>query len=84
MNAISMTMFAHNLSISTGSQSIATFLDSITNGPDDTSTFANKLAAVVINAFPRLLSLPNPMKRWADMLRTELGKIAQDVWDASE
>lgn len=84
MNAISMTMFAHNLSISTGSQSIATLLDNITNGPDDTSTFTNKLAAVVINAFPRLLSLPNPMKRWADMLRTELGKIAQDVWDASE
>lgn len=80
-----MTMFAHNLSATSGSDSIASLLDNITNGPDASEdTTLNRLATVIIGAFPRLLNLPNPMKRWADMLRTELGKIAQEVWDEAE
>lgn len=79
-----MTMFAHNLSISSGSVSITALLDNFSNGPHDEDTTLNRIIATVIGAFPRLLSLPNPMKKWADMLRSELGKIAQEVWEAAE
>ena len=82
LNAISMTMFAHNIADS--SDSVASLLGKIANGPHPPDTTLNRLAAIIIGAYPRLLMLPNPMKRWANMLQAELGKIAQDVWDAAE
>lgn len=30
--------------------------------------------------FPYLLYLPSPIKRYANTLRTEFGRIAQEVW----
>ncbi|KAI0310795.1 cytochrome P450 [Amylostereum chailletii] len=82
LDAISMTMFSHNLS--TSSSSIPTLLNNISNGPSDEDTTLSRIATLVIGAYPRLLNLPNSMKTWADMLRTELGKIAQEVWDAGQ
>lgn len=82
LNAISMTMFAHNVCDS--SDSVASLLEKIANGPHGPDTTLNRLAAIVIGAYPRLLNLPNPMKHWADMLQVELGRIAEDVWDAAE
>lgn len=74
-----MTMFAHNLSASTGT--IPELLSNISNGPSQEDTLANRLAGLLISSFPSLLAIPNPMKTWATKLRTELGAIAQDAWD---
>ncbi|TFY52764.1 hypothetical protein EVG20_g10413 [Dentipellis fragilis] len=80
LNAISMTMFAHDPNASAGT--IPTLLRNITNGPSVNNTFT-RLMGVLIGKFPQLLSLPNPMKTWAGQLRTELGKIANEVWEES-
>ena len=77
-------MFAHDVNAHAGSESVADLLIKITNGPPDEDTYWNRIAAIVIGAWPELLNIPNPMKHWADMLRTELGRIAQDAWDAAE
>lgn len=74
-----MTMFAYNLSASTGT--IPDLLSNISNGPSQDDTLANRLAALSISSFPSLLAIPNPMKTWATKLRTELGAVAKDVWD---
>lgn len=79
LDAISMTMFAYNLSASTGT--IPELLSNISNGPSQEDTLANRLAGLLISSFPSLLAMPNPMKTWATKLRTELGAIAKDVWD---
>lgn len=79
-----MTMFAHDITASEEANSIQTLLKNISNGPGDEDTFSNRLATTVIGAYPKLLALPNPMKKWATMLRAELGKIAQEVWDAGK
>ncbi|KAI0319617.1 cytochrome P450 [Amylostereum chailletii] len=82
LNAISMTMFAHDLSAS--SSTIPALLANLSNGPSEEDTPLNRIAAVVVGAYPQMLSLPNPMKTWANMLKTELGKIAQEAWDAAQ
>ncbi|KZV72230.1 cytochrome P450 [Peniophora sp. CONT] len=82
LNAISRTMFAYDLSDPTGS--IPTLLKNISDGPDGPDTTLTRVAAVVIGTFPKLMGLPNPMKTWATMLQTELGKIAGEVWGSVE
>ena len=82
LNAISRTMFAYDLGDLSGS--IPTLLKNISDGPDGPDTTLTRIATVVINAFPKLMGLPNPMKTWANMLQTELGKIAGDVWGPVE
>ncbi|KAI0083055.1 cytochrome P450 [Irpex rosettiformis] len=81
LDAISMTMFAHSVTASDGPNSVKALLKNISDGPSGEDTAANRIAAIVIGMCPQLLALPNPMKKWATMLRTELGKIAQEVWD---
>ena len=76
-----MTMFAHSVTASDGPNSVKTLLKNISDGPSDEDTVADRIAAIVIGMCPQLLAIPNPMKKWATMLRTELGKIAQEVWD---
>ena len=76
-----MTMFAHHITASTGPNSVKMLLKNISDGPSGEDTIANRIAAVVIETCPQLLAVPNPMKTWATMLRTELGKIAQEVWE---
>ncbi|TFY80391.1 hypothetical protein EWM64_g3618 [Hericium alpestre] len=78
VDAISMTMFAHNLSA--GKEDIPGILHNIMNGPN-VDSIAARCIGIFIGMFPQLLALPNPMKSWADKLRTELGKIANKVWD---
>ena len=79
-----MTMFAHHITASTGPNSVKTLLKNISDGPSGEDTTANRIAAVVIETCPQLLAVPNPMKTWATMLRTELGKIAQAAWSSTE
>lgn len=74
-------MFAHNLTSSDGPDSVKTLLKNISDGPSDEDSTSNRLIEIVINAYPQLLALPNPMKKWATMLKAELGTIAQNVWD---
>lgn len=74
-----MTMFAYDLSASTGT--IPRLLSNISNGPSEDDTLSNRIAGLMISSFPRLLTLPNPMKTWATELRTELGAVAKDIWD---
>ena len=81
LDAISMTMFAHSVTASDGPNSVKTLLKNISDGPSDDDTTTNRIATIVIGLCPQLLAIPNPMKRWAVMLRTELGKIAQEVWE---
>jgi hypothetical protein len=38
------------------------------------------LLGVLIGTFPSLLRLPNPLSKAAATLRSELGRIARDVW----
>ncbi|KAI0029798.1 cytochrome P450 [Vararia minispora EC-137] len=82
LNGISRTMFAYDLSDPTGR--IPTLLNKFSSGPGDEDTTLKRLASLVISANPLLMNLPNPFKEWADMLRTELGTIAQKVWGAVE
>ncbi|VDC04240.1 unnamed protein product [Peniophora sp. CBMAI 1063] len=82
LNAISRTMFAYDLSDSTGS--IPSLLKNISEGPTGPDTTLARTAAVIVSTFPQLMGLPNPMKSWATMLRTELRKIAEAVWDSAE
>ncbi|PFH47746.1 hypothetical protein AMATHDRAFT_42724 [Amanita thiersii Skay4041] len=76
LDAISMTMFMHNLS--EAQDNIPALLHNITNSP-----MANRRSVLVetlVSIFPGLLRLPSPIKRWADQLRGELGSIAENVW----
>ncbi|KAI0345465.1 cytochrome P450 [Trametopsis cervina] len=84
LDAISMTMFAHNVSGGDGPNSVKTLLKNISDGPSGGDTTLSRVAVIVIGLFPQLLALPNPLKKWAMMLRTELGKIAQEVWDTGK
>lgn len=81
LDAISMTMFAHNITAAEGPNSVKTILHTMLSGPSDEDTLTNRIAMVAIGAFPKLLALPNPMKSWASKLKAELGRIAQEVWD---
>ncbi|KAA1477772.1 cytochrome P450 [Dentipellis sp. KUC8613] len=81
LNAISMTMFAHDPNASAGT--IPTLLRNITNGPSADNTFT-RVMGILVGKFPQLLALPNPMKTWAGLLRTELGKIASEVWEEGQ
>ena len=76
-----MTMFAYNITAADGPKAVKNILKNIADGPSDEDTLTNRTATVVIGAFPKLLALPNPMKTWATMLKTELGHIAQETWD---
>jgi hypothetical protein len=81
LDAISMTMFRHNLSATEGQ--IPELLNNIANAPKKDATTA--LLGVVVSYFPALLKLPSPMSKWAQLLRGELGKIAEEVYsDAQE
>ena len=84
LNAISMTMFAHDVSVSSRPDSVAALMHNMANGPSGKDTTLRRLMTVVMRSYPILLGLPNPMQRWAKMLRAELGKIAQEVWDSGE
>lgn len=76
LDAISMTMFMHNLSASKGK--IPALLHQMSNSP--TGNFWTILLETFASLFPYLLYLPSPIKTYANTLRTEFGKIAQDVW----
>ncbi|KAI0337143.1 cytochrome P450 [Trametopsis cervina] len=78
LDAISMTMFAHNLSDSNGH--IPELLDNIANGPAENDSAFARVMGVLVATFPVLLQLPNPVSKWAKMLRTELGQIARKAW----
>ncbi|KAI0034614.1 cytochrome P450 [Vararia minispora EC-137] len=80
LNCISRTMFAYDLSDPTGR--IPTLLEKFSGGPED--TIFTRLALLMISVNPQLMNFPNPFKEWANMLRTELGTIAQKVWGAVE
>ncbi|PFH47745.1 hypothetical protein AMATHDRAFT_66969 [Amanita thiersii Skay4041] len=76
LDAISMTMFMHNLS--EAQDNIPSLLHNITNSPMPKEGAV--LAETLVSIFPILLKIPTSIKRWADRLRTELGKIAENVW----
>ncbi|KAF8473770.1 cytochrome P450 [Gautieria morchelliformis] len=76
LDAISMTMFMHNVSASEGR--IPSLLHEITNSP--TGDYFTILVETLASIFPSTLYLPNPLKRYADNLRKEFGIIAEDVW----
>ncbi|CCM04915.1 uncharacterized protein FIBRA_07112 [Fibroporia radiculosa] len=75
LDAISMTTFAYD--VGNSDQSIPNLIAKISDVPETTGTL---IAMSLITLFPSLLYLPNPMKQWTTMLRTELGKIADIVW----
>ena len=76
LDAISMTMFMHNLSASKGK--IPALLHQMSNSP--TGDFWTILLEAFASLFPYLLYLPSPFKTYANTLRTEFGQFAQDVW----
>ena len=41
------------------------------------------IAESLVDAFPILYKVPSPMREWTVMLRTELGKIADRIWQES-
>ncbi|EPQ51799.1 hypothetical protein GLOTRDRAFT_48029, partial [Gloeophyllum trabeum ATCC 11539] len=76
LDAISMSMFMHDIDAT--NNTIPDLLQKFTNAPQE-----NMLAlfmGTIVSAFPRLLTLPSPMKTWAGNLRSELRSIAEGVW----
>ncbi|KAK0185513.1 cytochrome P450 [Armillaria mellea] len=75
LDAISMTMFMHDLS--TSNSDIPSLLHKITDSP------AGNLSDIILSSFasrfPVILRLPSPMKRWCDDLRNSLGSVARNV-----
>ncbi|KAK7034769.1 hypothetical protein VNI00_012176 [Paramarasmius palmivorus] len=78
LDAISMTMFAHDLS---GGE-IPTILKRITHSPPDGP--ADVLLKTFASQFPVIMNLPSPMKKWCTELRTSLGAVAKEVWSGHE
>ncbi|KDR69692.1 hypothetical protein GALMADRAFT_255863 [Galerina marginata CBS 339.88] len=76
LDAISMTMFMHNLSASKGK--IPALLHQMSNSP--AGDFWTILLETFASLFPYILYLPSPIKKYAHTLRTEFGNIAQEVW----
>lgn len=80
LDAISMTMFMHNLSAGKGR--IPSLLHEMSNSP------TGDLWTILLEAFASLFScilyLPSPIKTYGNTLRTEFGKITQEVWDGIE
>ena len=66
----------HNLSASEGK--IPALLHQMSNSP--TGDFWMILLETFASLFPYLLYLPSSIKTYANTLRTEFGKIAQEVW----
>lgn len=79
LDAISKTTFAYDIAQS--DQSIPTLLTKITEVPQSTTAF---VMGALVDAFPVLLKLPSPLKHFADMLRSELVKIADKVLSQTE
>jgi hypothetical protein len=74
-------MFRYNLSATEGH--IPELLKNITNAPKADAKTA--LLEALVSYFPVLLKLPSGMAKWAQRLRVELGKIAEEVYgDAQE
>ncbi|GJJ08426.1 hypothetical protein Clacol_002642 [Clathrus columnatus] len=76
LDAISMTMFMHNISASEGR--IPSLLHEITNSP--TGDYFTVVAETLASLFPSILLLPNPLKSYTDNLRKEFTVIAEEVW----
>ncbi|TFK53023.1 cytochrome P450 [Heliocybe sulcata] len=82
LDAISMSMFMHDTSTTSGSVPISDLLHNITNAPR--GNMLTLFLGSIVSMFPHLLSLPSPMKKWATTLRGELGKIAESVWSGTK
>lgn len=80
LDAISMTMFMHNISASEGR--IPSLLHEITNSP--TANYFAILIEGLASIFPSLWLLPNPLKTYTNNLRSEFRKIAEEVWAGKE
>ncbi|KAF8970724.1 cytochrome P450 [Flammula alnicola] len=80
LDAISMTMFMHNLGAGEGT--IPKLLHDMTNSP--TGDTLTSLLEAFASIFPQLLYLPSPLKTYGNKLRTEFGKIAEEVWSGKE
>ena len=76
LDAISMTMFMHNVSASEGK--IPELLHEVSNSP--TGDYSVILMETLASIFPAILYLPNPMKTYTARIRKEFGAIAEEVW----
>lgn len=76
LDAISMSMFMHDIGAT--NNTIPDLLQKFTNAPQE--TMLALFMGTIVSAFPRLLTLPSPMKTWAGNLRSELRSIAEGVW----
>ncbi|KAK7061093.1 hypothetical protein VNI00_000828, partial [Paramarasmius palmivorus] len=78
LDAISMTMFAHDLS----GGDIAGILQKITHSPPDGP--ADVLLKAFISQFPVVMNLPSARKDWCAELKQSLGAVAREVWSGHE
>jgi hypothetical protein len=79
LDAISLTMFGYKVTAPPpGRRSISTILEAFSSS--EPMVEKDALLGALADTFPQLLKLPNPLKRAADELRTELGRIAREVW----
>jgi hypothetical protein len=76
LDAISMTMFMHN--VSAGEGQIPALLHEMSNSPN--GDYFTIFMETLTSFFPSILYLPNPLKRYAEKIRIEFGKIAEEVW----
>ncbi|PCH41962.1 cytochrome P450 [Wolfiporia cocos MD-104 SS10] len=79
LDAISMTAFAYD--VGNSDHSIPELISKISNVPQSPVTL---LASALADVLPVLTRLPSPMKEWTTMLRTELGRIADEVWSQAQ
>ncbi|KAF8994998.1 cytochrome P450 [Cyathus striatus] len=80
MDAISTTMFMHNLSASEGK--IPNLLHKINNSPSGSAFHI--IMKRVASIFPYIVYLPSPIKSYADNLRHEFGAIAEEMWTGKD
>ncbi|ESK84164.1 cytochrome p450 [Moniliophthora roreri MCA 2997] len=78
LDAVSMTMFAHDLSDS----DIPSILKRITHSPPDGP--ADVLLKTFVSQFPIIMKLPSPIKEWCTAFKTSLGAVAKEVWSGHE
>ncbi|KZV98310.1 cytochrome P450 [Exidia glandulosa HHB12029] len=75
LDAIGMTTFRYNISHT--NQAIFGTLEKMGNSPQPTAF--DEIMAEVVAHFPILLRLPNEMKTWIATLRSELGRVADEL-----
>ena len=75
-----MTTFSCQLS-DPSSGEISDLLLKLSKPPDREAS--THIMRALIEAFPFLMKMPSPIRTWATNLKSELGKLAESIWNGA-